>query len=305
MNDECIPELMGILGQTNGIRMAARLAGVEMEFVTWERIYDLIKGAPPGKLYGVPRGGAIIAGLTGRATSDLMAADWIVDDIIDSGATRKRYAKWDKPFWALIDKTHREDNKWIVMPWELSDTSATAEDNVIRLLEVIGEDPNRDGLKETPRRVIKALGEMTRGYKDDPGTILAKVFQVAHDEMVVLRDMEFWSLCEHHMLPFHGVAHVGYVPTKTVIGISKLARLVDCYSRRLQVQERLTQEIANAIQEHLKPAGVGVVLRASHTCMAMRGVQKPADMVTSCLLGVMREDPRARSEFLSLCKNGS
>lgn len=278
----------------------------EKTFIPWPDIYAKLSYAPAGKLYGVPRGGQIVAGLTGRATDRIEEADVIVDDIIDSGATRDRYAKWGKPFWALVDKTQVPNGSvrpWYVFPWEVNDSESEIEDTVVRQLEWLGENPARDGLKDTPRRVIKSLKELTRGYADDPQAILSKVFSVPCDEMVVLRDMEFWSLCEHHLLPFHGRAYVGYVPDQKVVGISKLARLVDCFSRRLQVQERLTGQIADAVQSHLKPKGVGVVIRATHMCMAMRGVQKPADMVTSSMYGVMRDDPRARAEFLSLVHN--
>lgn len=275
--------------------------------LTWQQVFDRVKEAPEGKVYGVPRGGAVVAGLTGRAVNDPSEADVFVDDITDSGRTRLKYIdKYGKEikFWSLIDHDWRVKNnvpphQWIEFPWEEHDPLSDMEDQVVRQLEFIGEDPNRDGLVDTPRRVIKALSEMTRGYKEDPSSILSKTFDVPYDEMVILRDIEFWSLCEHHLLPFHGRVHVGYLPDKKVVGISKLARVVDVFARRLQVQERMTQQIANAIQEALKPQGVGVIIHATHLCMAMRGVQKPADMVTSCLLGSIREGG-ARSEFLKL-----
>lgn len=275
--------------------------------MSWPQVFERIKHIPPGAVFGVPRGGAIVAGLSGRAVNNPQDADVIVDDIIDSGRTRLKYLdRYGKSmtFWALVDDEWRTQNKvprheWIVFPWEEHDPLADMEDQVVRQLEFIGEDPNRDGLIETPRRVVKAIAEMTRGYKEDPKVVLAKTFDVPYDEMVILRDIEFWSLCEHHMLPFHGRVHVGYLPDKKVVGISKLARVVDVFARRLQVQERMTQQIANAIQEALKPQGVGVIVHATHLCMAMRGVQKPADMVTSCLLGTIREGG-ARSEFLKL-----
>lgn len=275
--------------------------------MTWKQVFNRIVEAPGGKLYGVPRGGAIVAGLTGRAVDDPIGADAIVDDIVDSGKTRGKYLnQFGKgiKFWPLIDADWRVKNKvppheWIVFPWETHDPLADMEDNVIRQLQFMGEDPNRDGLLETPRRVVKAISEMTAGYKQDPRVILSKTFDVPYDEMVILRDIEFWSLCEHHMLPFHGKVHIGYLPDKKVVGISKLARVVDVFARRLQVQERMTQQIAESIETALKPKGVGVIVHATHLCMAMRGVQKPADMVTSCLLGVIREGG-ARSEFLKL-----
>jgi GTP cyclohydrolase I len=266
----------------------------------WGDIRALLTKLPPGKPYGVPRGGAIVAGLTGLAVDNPLYADYIVDDIIDSGRTRDRWlADYpNKPFIALIDKSkpHSEIG-WIQFPWEC-DGAKDIEDTVIRQLEFIGEDPTREGLQDTPRRVIKALSEMTEGYHEDPGIILSKVFTQDYDEMVVLKDIEFWSLCEHHLLPFHGRIGIGYIPNGKIVGISKLARLVKCYARRLQVQERMTQEIAQAIQDHLKPLGVGVIAQATHLCMAMRGVEEPANMVTSCLLGAFRDT--ARPEFLRL-----
>lgn len=172
---------------------------------------------------------------------------------------------------------------------------------VEKLLHLIGEDPTRDGLRDTPKRVVKALLEMTSGYREDPAKILSTTFAEKHDAMVLLKGIRFQSLCEHHLLPFVGVAHVGYVPHERVVGLSKLARLVSCYAKRLQVQERLTDQIAGAIMEHLKPLGAGVVVSSSHSCMAYRGANQPdAEMITSSMLGVLRDKPEARAEFLRL-----
>jgi GTP cyclohydrolase IA len=196
------------------------------------------------------------------------------------------------------------------------------------LLAFVGEDPGREGLRDTPRRVLSALSEMTSGYSQDPRQILGRVFDEECDQMVVLRGVSFVSLCEHHMLPFTGTVDLGYVPgceqeivvggapvvgmvrglqSKSVryrtVGLSKLARLVECYARRLQMQERMTRQVGEALKEHLKPEGVGVVVRASHSCMACRGVRKDgAEMVTSYLYGAMRDDAKARGEFLDLCR---
>lgn len=174
---------------------------------------------------------------------------------------------------------------------------------VMQLLEIVGEDPTRDGLIETPQRVVKALREMTSGYHEDPAAILSKQFEVGNvDEMVVVRGIEFTSLCEHHLLPFVGTATVAYVPKARVVGLSKLARLVDVFARRLQVQERLTREVAEALMSNVDAKGVGVVAEAQHACMSCRGVKKVATMVTSCLLGDMRDDAKMRAEFLSLAR---
>jgi len=173
-----------------------------------------------------------------------------------------------------------------------------AEESVRNLLTFIGEDPMREGLVKTPQRVAKAYQELTEGYRQDPKKILSTTFNEACDEMVVVRDIQFWSLCEHHLLPFHGQAIVGYLPKERIVGLSKIGRIVHCFSRRLQVQEKLTQQIASSIMENLQPHGVGVIIKAVHQCMAMRGIRTPAEMVTSCMLGVFLE-PATRQEFLS------
>jgi GTP cyclohydrolase I len=176
-----------------------------------------------------------------------------------------------------------------------------AEHAVTTLLRLIGEDPQRDGLLETPGRVVKALLEMTAGYGEAPAEILSKTFAEHSDELIVLRGIDFHSICEHHLLPFQGVAHVGYLPGK-VVGISKLARLVHCFARRLQIQERMTQQIASAVETHLEARGVGVIVSAHHLCMGCRGVKLPAtQLVTSAMLGTLRNSAETRSEFLRLC----
>jgi len=190
----------------------------------------------------------------------------------------------------------------LLRPVEKTEASL-AEEAVEVLLRVMGEDPERDGLRETPRRVVKALLEMTVGYDESPADILSKTFAEHSDELIVLRGIDFHSMCEHHLLPFHGVAHVGYLPGK-VVGISKLARLVHCFARRLQIQERMTQQIADAVATHLEARGVGVIIAAHHLCMGCRGVKLPAtQLITSSMLGTLRSDPNTRSEFLRLCGN--
>ncbi len=180
-------------------------------------------------------------------------------------------------------------------------TREQAEEAVRTLLRWAGEDPAREGLLDTPRRVVKAYGDWFSGYAEDPAEFLKRTFKEVdgYDEMVVLRDIEFESHCEHHMAPIIGRAHVGYLPTNRVVGISKLARVVDGFARRFQVQEKLTAEIAHCIQETLQPAGVAVVIDATHECMTTRGVHKRGvSMITSQMLGSFREDARTRAEFL-------
>jgi GTP cyclohydrolase IA len=173
---------------------------------------------------------------------------------------------------------------------------------VRRQLELLGEDPDRDGLLRTPERVATSLAWLTRGYAMDVADVVGEaLFAEGHQQMVMVRDVEFYSLCEHHMLPFFGKAHIAYVPNGRIVGLSKLPRIVDVYARRLQVQERLTEEIATAIERVLNPAGVGVVLEAVHLCMMMRGVEKQnSKTITSALRGTFRECPMTRDEFLRL-----
>ena len=170
------------------------------------------------------------------------------------------------------------------------------------LLALLGENPEREGLVATPRRVVESLGQLTSGYHANLDDIVAgAVFEEAYDEMVLVREIAFYSLCEHHLLPFYGQAHVAYIPDGRVLGLSKLPRIVDAFARRLQVQERLTTEIATAIDSRLHPKGVAVVLEADHLCMMMRGVEKAGSRtVTSAMTGVFRRDPRTRAEFLGL-----
>jgi GTP cyclohydrolase IA len=172
------------------------------------------------------------------------------------------------------------------------------------LLAELGEDPDRQGLKATPARMARALRELTDGYHVKPQDVISgAVFDQAYDEMVVVKDIPFYSLCEHHLLPFFGHFHVGYLPRGKVIGLSKIPRLVGVFAHRLQLQERLTKEVAEALDGALAPKGVGVVVEARHLCMEMRGVQKPGgQLITSCMLGTFRRDPRTRAEFLDLAR---
>ena len=178
-----------------------------------------------------------------------------------------------------------------------------AENAVRTLLRWAGENPDRQGLLDTPSRVVRSYEEFYAGYSSDPNEVLSRTFDETHgyDEMVLMRDIRFESHCEHHMAPIIGVAHVAYIPESRVVGISKLARVVEVFSKRLQIQERFTAQIAKAIQETLKPVGVGVVIEAAHECMTTRGVQKPGvAMVTSCMLGSFRDDPATRAEFMAM-----
>jgi len=271
----------------------------------YERLDALGLLAPGDELvYGVPRGGLCAAAFCNRrVVEDPARADVILDDIIDTGRTRaallERYP--GKEFLALVDKTAGDPPGWYVFPWEKQADSVEPTEAVVRLLQYLGEDPQREGLRDTPARVVKALRELTAGYRLDPVSILGTHFEEESDGLVVVKDIPFDSLCEHHILPFHGTVSIGYVPAGRVVGLSKLPRVVECFARRLQVQERMTRQIADAIMDHptLKPEGVAVVVRGRHSCMAMRGVQKAGEMVTSEMRGLLWE-AEARAEFLRL-----
>ena len=209
---------------------------------------------------------------------------------------------------------HGEHRPWLVdgivplpVPTPPPAHAGEMEPHVRALLEMLGEDPSRDGLQRTPQRVAQALRWLTRGYQMDAASIIEKaVFEEQHESMVLVRDIELYSLCEHHMLPFFGRAHIAYIPDGRIVGLSKVPRIVEVFARRLQVQERLTDQIADAIQEALRPRGVGVVIEASHLCMMMRGVEKQnSRTVTSALRGEFRTCPMTRDEFLRLVQSRS
>jgi len=177
---------------------------------------------------------------------------------------------------------------------------------VKEILLAVGEDVEREGLKKTPTRVANMYAELLAGMHEDPKQHLRSVFTEDYDEIVMLRDIPFYSICEHHLMPFIGSAHIAYLPSSGILGVSKLARIVDCFARRLQTQERLTGQIADFIMNNLKPRGVAVVLEASHSCMTIRGIKKPGSvMVTSALRGIFRRDPKSRSEIMSLMHKGN
>jgi GTP cyclohydrolase I len=179
---------------------------------------------------------------------------------------------------------------------------ADISEHIRAILAEVGEDPERQGLQRTPERVAKSLRFLTQGYEQDAGKVIGDaLFHESHNNMVLVRDIEFYSLCEHHMLPFYGKAHVAYIPNGSIVGLSKMARVVDVFARRLQVQERMTDQIADALEQTLHPRGVGVVLDAAHLCMMMRGVQKQgSSTITSAMRGSFLEDHRTREEFLRL-----
>lgn len=277
-------------------------------------------------VYGVPRGGVPVAYLVAAMSNGTISvantpeeATVFVDDLVDSGATaRKWQAKYPgKEFYALLDKDNPHSpcngvdardlliaGNWLVFPWEGDETEDEGiEDNIRRLLQFVGEDPARGGLLETPARVAKAWAHWTSGYGKDAKDLL-KVFEDGADgcdEMVIVKDIPFYTHCEHHLAPFFGTATVAYIPDGRIVGLSKISRIVDMFARRLQVQERLTNQIADALNDNLSPKGVGVVIRARHLCMESRGIcQQGHHTITSALRGVLKDKPEARAEFMSL-----
>jgi GTP cyclohydrolase I len=270
------------------------------------------------RVYGIPRGGIPAAYAVSHALQWLgfesshvelpQDADLFIDDIFDSGATALRYqTRYNKPVFVLYDKrTEKFAGKWLVMPWEQGEETGDIEDNIRRIIQYIGDDPSREGLLETPTRVAKALRERMAGYSIDPAELLKTFEDGAErvDEMVIVHNIPVISKCEHHMEDIIGVAHVGYIPDGRIIGLSKLARIVDAFARRLQVQERMTNQIADLLQSTLDPRGVGVLIRAAHHCMSTRGVKIHGSVTTtSAMRGALYAKPEARAEFLALCRD--
>lgn len=269
------------------------------------------------RAYAVPRGGIPVAyllqGLVGfHITSNPADADIFIDDLIDSGSTCERYCDEypGKPFFALLDKRTDEQfrGEWIVFPWEVTDEGAddSGTDVITRLLQLVGENPSREGLLETPARVVKAWRHWCSGYGKNPADLL-KVFEDGAegcDQMVVRKDIPIYSHCEHHLAAIIGKCTIAYIPRGKVLGLSKLDRLADMFARRLQVQERLTNQIADALMEHLDPVGVGVWISARHLCVESRGVASSnSETITTALRGCIRDQDAARAEFLALARS--
>ena len=269
----------------------------------------------PIRLFGIPRGGCFAVLAVARALerrqrpalimTTVATTEYIIDDIIDSGKTRDKWMNGQsRNVFALVDKQgYDKEIGWVVFPWEVGgDEEAGPTENIVRLLEFIGENPDREGLKETPQRVIKSYGHLFGGYEQGLESIMKVFKDDTCDEMVILKDIEFYSTCEHHMLPFFGKAHIAYVPKGKVIGISKIARILEVWSRRLQIQERLTQQVTETLDKYLEPLGSACVMEAQHFCMTSRGVEKQNSvMITSSLTGVFKDGfNQARGEFLRL-----
>ena len=273
-----------------------------MIHLTWSdidkriRLLDL-KGK---RVWGIPRGGAIVAAMARNNGAILVEnptdADVALDDIIDSGATaEKTLEKYGLETIALIDKHKEGITDWVHFAWE-EPPEQDIEESVRRIIEYISDNPKRDGLIDTPSRVVKSWSTLFEGYTEDASTHLVW-FEDNTDEMIISRDIQFYSTCEHHMLPFFGTVSIGYIPNGKVIGISKLSRIVNIYARRFQIQERMTRQIGELIEPHVE--GVAVNVKGQHLCMMARGVnQQATDMVTNYLTGVFRSSAETRAEFL-------
>jgi GTP cyclohydrolase I len=280
-----------------------------------QRIATNFKDSKPhpcgNTVYGVPRGGIPVAYMLAQlgfcVTDDPHEAALIVDDLIDSGATARRYqGRYPQAMFAAL-YTKQPGDGWVTFPWERGEEGKGdgGEDIVLRLLKYVGEDPEREGLLETPARVLKAWRHWCSGYGVDPASVLKTFEDGAEgvDEMVVVRDIPFYSHCEHHLAPIFGTATIAYIPDRRIVGLSKLSRLLDVFARRLQVQERLTNQVADALMEGLAPQGVGVLIRARHLCMESRGICKQGhETVTSAMRGALFSKPEARAEFLALAR---
>lgn len=278
-------------------------------FTADKREYDYI--------LGVSRGGIIPATLLHKVynNTELKIVDpfsnvdefkdkkvLVVDDIYDSGRTIAYFKKELPQADAFVLVTKEDKDSWVVFPWEVVEDKVNGvEQAVVTLIRASGDDPMRSGVLETPHRFAKAWEFWTEGYKHDPKEVM-KVFEdPTNDQMVIVRDIQFYSMCEHHLAPFHGKVHIGYVPKGKVLGLSKFVRLTRIFSRRLQIQEKLTREIAQTIMAELDPWGVAVVIEAEHMCMASRGVHTHgSSTITSEMLGMFREQPESRAEFLKL-----
>lgn len=274
--------------------------------LTWDEVDSRIKDLSLAgiKIWGIPRGGAVISGLARRfgaiVVSDPKLADIAVDDIIDSGKTAAQIqAQYALPTIALVDKKKENITEWVKFPWE-EEADKDISDSILRMIEYIGEDPVRDGLIETPARVVKSWDALFEGYRTNPDHFL-KWFDDDTDEMIITNRITFYSTCEHHLLPFYGHVSIGYVPNGRVLGLSKFARIVNCYARRLQIQERMTRQIAELIQPFVE--GVAVHVQAQHLCTMARGVnQQNSAMITNYLTGCFRTEASARAEFLAAVK---
>lgn len=280
----------------------------------------MMRGREYKNIYPIPKNGLYVAVEMSKLLNLPVITDeqeitdetLIVDDIIDSGRTIKRFGqKNDFAVLILKNQSFAKNKKIFFAELGSKDTyfkfffepENDMENNLVRILQYIGEDANREGLRDTPKRIIKSWDKLFGGYKINPDSIITTFTNEGYDEMIILKDIEFFSTCEHHFLPFYGKCSIGYIPNKKIIGVSKLARVVEVFARRLQIQERLTNQIADFIMQSVEAKGVMVVMEGVHLCMIARGVEKKnAKMVTSAIRGVFKIN-EARNEFLNMIKN--
>ena len=272
----------------------------------YDELIDIMSKKIIGNVYGVPKNGSIIAESLSKYPDITLVekpedADFIVDDLIDSGRTKKRFEKYTAPFVAMIDKNNTE---WISF-WFEKDKVDEDEDLVARMIETIGENPNREGLIDTPRRVVKMWKELFRGYDPEQKPKIT-IFDngadgLTYDNMVIDTG-DFYSQCEHHMVPFFGKYWFAYIPDKKILGISKVARIIDYHSAKLQIQERLVKDVLDDLEKALQPKGIALVMEGEHLCKTMRGAKKKGKMMTSDLRGVFLTNSDARSEFMRLIR---
>lgn len=279
------------------------------KYLTWEDFFELLlpvqdKITPDDIVFGIPKGGMIVSNfLECKKTHNPNEATVIVDDIVDSGKTKNLHTEnFPKArFLSVIDKqVGSKYDGYIVFPWEQAEEDA--EHTVAKMIEHLGDNPLREGIIDTPKRVVKSWKTIYGGYSQTPEEVLKTSFNVDYDEMIISKDIEFYSTCEHHMLPFFGKAHIAYIPRANVVGLSKLSRLLEVYARRLQIQERLTNQIADGMMKVMNPLGCGVIIEAKHFCMVCRGVQKKnSTMITSAIRGLFKS-AEVKNEFHRLCK---
>lgn len=281
--------------------------------LSWKYIFDRLQEIDKSDaiVYGVPKGGMILCAFlrNAKVTEDPGKATIIIDDIVDSGTTMQKYKKEykDISFWAVINKLTEKEfkDKWIVFPWEKDHPNKedSIQENIVRQLQYIGEDVNREGLVDTPNRIVRMYDEIFSGYKTDISNLFTVFDKDTYDQFILLKNCEMFSMCEHHMMPFFGKIHIAYIPNKKVVGISKLARLADYYCKRLQIQERIGEQVTSALMKYLDALGAACIIEASHLCMRMRGVSKQNSiMLTSSLKGVFLTKMSARQELLNLIK---
>jgi GTP cyclohydrolase IA len=276
---------------------------VASKAISWSEIYARLTDAPPGRLFGIPRGGSIVAGLTGRAVDHVEEADWLVDDVVDSKATANAWAsRFGKPVWALFDRQRDElADRQLIMPWEPPTTGQAQRVSLERigleLIETLGYDPTTEGLRNTPSRWARWWQEF---LAPDPAR-LDSTFEVSESgRMVVVSGMRMWSICEHHLMPFAVDVSIGYVPHGKVLGLSKFARLSLHAAHRLQLQERLASEIADTTEVAASSADVAILVCGRHLCMEARGVKVRALASSLVTRGAFEKDPSLRAEFIAL-----